>query len=138
MSQNVPPTGVRGPSRSTTRLSRDEVIDLTKDDPLPPPPRGSQLFARLNAGNAIHNNWVPISSHTAKCDACLKHNTTIMQRCNYCNLQLCRACIPKANNDGVHLAREELLNWTPAAPGSRQRYYKTLATTKRTTSGAKQ
>lgn len=47
-----------------------------------PPPLGGK-----------HNSWKSIITHTAKCDICHQHNVTVMQRCNLCNMQFCRACI---------------------------------------------
>ena len=98
------------------------TANLSEDGTLPPPPEGSELFARLNigsnTGNANHT-WIAISSHTAKCDLCLEHNKSVCQRCLNCNRQLCRKCIHTANGDGIHSFNEANLNWTPAAPVKR-------------------
>ena len=92
------------------------IVSPTQDDFLPPPPRRSELFARLNAGNVVHDMWVPISSHTAKCDLCLLHNKSVVQRCFRCNLQLCRKCIPAADTDSIHSVRDNELIWVPTYP----------------------
>lgn len=94
------------------------VVDLNEDDTLPPPPKGSELFARLNVGNTGTANhvWIPISSHTAKCDLCLEHNKSVCQRCTNCNRQLCRKCIHTAHSDGIHSFNDADLDWTPAPP----------------------
>lgn len=101
----------------------NNTVDLTDGETLPPPPQGSELFARLNVatnnGKVIHDAWVPISSHTAKCDLCLEHNKSVCQRCLNCNRQLCRKCIHTANGDGIHSVREVSLDWSPAAPVKR-------------------
>lgn len=97
-------------------MSNDNSADL------PLPPQGSELHSRLNAGNGtvnIYHQWIPISSHTAKCDLCLEHNKSVCQRCSSCNRQLCRKCIHTARDDGVHNFKDSDLDWTPAAPVKR-------------------
>ena len=99
--------------------SHSNTANLNEDDALPPPPQGSELFARLNIGDETSKSkhtWIAISSHTAKCDLCLEHNKSVCQRCSNCNRQLCRKCIHTAHGDGIHSFNEANLNWTPAAP----------------------
>lgn len=99
-----------------------DIARQTNDNGLPPPPQGSELHARSNngrgqsLGNIVQHIWVPISSHTAKCDLCLEHNTSVCQRCLGCNRQLCRNCIQSALYDGVHSFSMADLDWTPAPP----------------------
>ncbi|CZR50849.1 uncharacterized protein PAC_00723 [Phialocephala subalpina] len=59
-----------------------------------------------------HNRWEKISVHTAKCDLCHTHNTTVMQRCKSCNQQICKKCIDHVHKDGKHEVIGEL-DWTP-------------------------
>src|ERR1700721_3023877 len=91
------------------------------DTPLPPPP--SKKIDNVNPGNQPHSKWEAISIHTAKCDVCSEHNTSVIQRCTRCNRQLCKKCIPKAGDDGVHSANVDELDWVPQTrtPVSRRR-----------------
>jgi hypothetical protein len=109
-------------SKHTIMVTLAAVVAPTQDDFLPPPPRRSELFARLNAGNVVHDTWVPTSSHTAKCDLCLLYNKSVVQRCFRCNLQLCRKCIPAADTDGIHSVRDHELTWVPTYPPPSRAY----------------
>jgi hypothetical protein len=70
-------------------------------------------------GNRIHDKWIPISSHTAKCDKCLQNNKSVCQRCQLCNRQLCRRCIRTTDGDNIHFVKEEDLDWRPPPPPKR-------------------
>ncbi len=66
----------------------------------------------FNPVNKLHDKWMPISIHTAKCDNCSKHNTSVIQRCASCSFQLCRNCIGSVD-DKIHSADVVSLVWTP-------------------------
>ncbi|KAE8452232.1 hypothetical protein EG329_001699 [Mollisiaceae sp. DMI_Dod_QoI] len=61
-----------------------------------------------------HKEWEAVSVHTAKCDRCHGHNTTVIQRCKRCNQQFCRTCIAVCGNDNLHEADPDKLDWNPA------------------------
>jgi len=66
----------------------------------------------INPGNTPHTEWKQVSVHTAKCDKCSKHNTSVIQRCTRCNFQLCKNCIGNVG-DQIHFADIDSLDWTP-------------------------
>jgi hypothetical protein len=52
-----------------------------------------------NPGSSKHNAWLAIFTHTAKCDGCQNHNTSVFQRCNRCNKQYCQPCFVTGKAD---------------------------------------
>jgi len=112
-STDIPSKQIERPLSAMSGTAQTGFSSPTRDTSLPLPPRGSQLFAHLNAGDTPHDKWIPISVHTAKCDLCLVHNTSVIQRCTRCNRQLCRECLKTASNDGVHIVKEDELEWKP-------------------------
>jgi hypothetical protein len=80
---------------------------------LPLPPTGP-VFNQSNLGDQVHNNWMPLVVHTAKCDLCNQHNRDVLQRCTLCNRQMCKKCITD-NADGKHFADHAGLDWNPAS-----------------------
>lgn len=65
----------------------------------------------------IHSRFCPSAIHTTMCDLCNKKNTTIIQRCQDCNLQFCEKCIKANKVSGKHIARYEDLEWKNVGPG---------------------
>lgn len=50
----------------------------------------------------VHDKFVEIKIHTAKCDNCNKHNTTIIFRCQTCGQQCCTPCWQRKGGDDRH------------------------------------
>jgi hypothetical protein len=82
------------------------------DNALPRPPT-SGLLTFQSVGENPHDKWTSVIIHTAKCDKCLRHNKTVLQRCNSCNLQLCFKCIVIHGNQGLHVANVDKMTWVP-------------------------
>lgn len=57
--------------------------------------------------------WVPYYIHTAKCDRCGQHNTSVIQRSSRSNKQFCKACMYLNVSDGLYSENVEGLDWTP-------------------------
>ncbi|KAF4617084.1 hypothetical protein G7Y89_g15065 [Cudoniella acicularis] len=70
----------------------------------------------VSVGPSKHTVWEPLSVHTAKCDGCSKHNTAVIQRCVRCNRQLCKNCIVKVADDGIHVVNMDELKWDFVTP----------------------
>ncbi|KAL8732577.1 MAG: hypothetical protein Q9181_003892 [Wetmoreana brouardii] len=51
---------------------------------------------------AVHDTFVQVTIHTAKCDVCNKHNTSTMYRCTKCGYQRCTPCWERKGGDGRH------------------------------------
>ncbi|KAL8702904.1 MAG: hypothetical protein Q9201_003910 [Fulgogasparrea decipioides] len=51
---------------------------------------------------AVHDTFVQVTIHTAKCDVCNKHNTSTMYRCIKCGYQRCTPCWERKGGDGRH------------------------------------
>jgi hypothetical protein len=74
----------------------------------------SSISNLRNPGAFKHREWSPISVHTAKCDRCSNHNTSVIQRCKSCNFQICKNCIGESYDDSNHeVANPQALDWTP-------------------------
>jgi hypothetical protein len=74
----------------------------------------SSISNLRNPGAFKHREWSPISVHTAKCDRCSNHNTSVIQRCKSCNFQICKTCIGDSYDDSNHeVANPQALDWTP-------------------------
>jgi len=52
--------------------------------------------------NMIHNDFVDITIHTAKCDTCNKHNKSVMKQCVKCGMNFCTPCWLH-RGDGTHI-----------------------------------
>lgn len=50
----------------------------------------------------VHDKFVEIKIHTAKCDNCNKHNTAIIFRCQTCGQQCCTPCWQRKGGDDKH------------------------------------
>lgn len=50
----------------------------------------------------VHDKFVEIKIHTAKCDNCNKHNTAIIFRCQTCGQQCCTPCWQRNGGDDRH------------------------------------
>jgi len=50
----------------------------------------------------IHNDFVDITIHTAKCDTCNKHNKNVMKQCVKCGMNFCTPCWLH-RGDGMHI-----------------------------------
>lgn len=50
----------------------------------------------------IHNDFVDITIHTAKCDTCNKHNKSVMKQCVKCGMNFCTPCWLH-RGDGTHI-----------------------------------
>jgi hypothetical protein len=57
--------------------------------------------------------WVPYYIHTAKCDRCGQHNTSVVQRSSRENKQFCKACMYLNVSDGLYSVNVEGLDWSP-------------------------
>lgn len=57
--------------------------------------------------------WVPYYIHTAKCDRCQQHNTSVVQRSSRTNRQFCKACMYLNVSDGLYSVNVEGLDWSP-------------------------
>ncbi len=54
------------------------------------------------------------SVKTAKCDQCNKRNKCVVQRCQLCNVQLCKPCLHNPESDGRHKDMGDC-NWIESA-----------------------
>jgi hypothetical protein len=63
--------------------------------------------------SADPENWIPLHIHTAKCDRCGQHNTSVVQRSSRENKQFCKPCMHLNVSDGIYNLDVESLNWTP-------------------------
>jgi hypothetical protein len=57
--------------------------------------------------------WVPYYIHTAKCDRCGQHNTSVIQRSSRENKQFCKPCMHLNVSDRIYTANVEGLDWVP-------------------------
>ena len=51
----------------------------------------------------VHTEFKDIQIHTAKCDVCNRHNTSIMKQCTLCAQNFCNNCWLARGNDGTHI-----------------------------------
>jgi hypothetical protein len=65
-----------------------------------------------SASEQPHETYVPIYIHTAKCDACNKHNESVVQRCKRCSQQFCEPCVGSGHDDGIHRFTDNV-DWGP-------------------------
>ncbi len=73
------------------------------------PPSGPQEF------------WVPYYIHTAKCDRCGQHNTSVVQRSSFESKQFCKACMYLNVSDGIYSVNVEGLDWTAQTVSAKRR-----------------
>ncbi|KAI4097756.1 MAG: hypothetical protein LQ344_000028 [Seirophora lacunosa] len=55
----------------------------------------------------LHDTFLEITVHTAKCDSCNGNNKSIMYRCVKCGRQQCNPCWAKKGGDGRHVLHNE-------------------------------
>jgi hypothetical protein len=65
--------------------------------------------------------WVPYYIHTAKCDRCGQHNTSVVQRSSRENKQFCKVCMYLNVSDGLYSVNVEGLDWTPQTVSIKRR-----------------
>ena len=51
----------------------------------------------------VHTEFKDIQIHTAKCDVCNKHNTSVMKQCTLCAKNFCTSCWLACGEDGTHM-----------------------------------
>ena len=51
----------------------------------------------------MHTSFKDIKIHTAKCDTCNKHNTSVMKQCTDCGQNFCTLCWLARGSDGTHM-----------------------------------
>lgn len=72
--------------------------------------------AQTNLPAAPHTRFVTVTIHTAKCDICNKHNTSILRRCATCGWQICTPCWDARGGDGSHGTRRPFRGDTFSSP----------------------
>ncbi|KAL1882507.1 hypothetical protein Plec18167_002923 [Paecilomyces lecythidis] len=85
---------------------------------LRPPTAAPQGQSNLPA--APHTSFVTVRIHTAKCDICNCHNTSILRRCATCGWQICTPCWDARGGDGRHGARRPFQGNSFNTPGQNQ------------------
>lgn len=51
----------------------------------------------------VHTEFNDIQIHTAKCDVCNRHNTSVMKQCTLCAQNFCTSCWLARGSDGTHM-----------------------------------
>ena len=51
----------------------------------------------------MHTEFKDIQIHTAKCDVCNRHNTSVMKQCTLCAQNFCTPCWLERGSDGTHM-----------------------------------
>jgi hypothetical protein len=69
--------------------------------------------------------WIPNYYHTAKCDLCQQHNTSVIQRSSRTNRQFCKACMYRNVSDGLYSVNVERLDWSLQTVFRKQRVQST-------------
>lgn len=63
----------------------------------------------------VHDRFVKIEIHTAKCDICDQRNAATIYRCLTCGQQICTPCVNRiAGTDGIHFLRYVIPPMIPA------------------------
>jgi hypothetical protein len=68
-----------------------------------------------------HQNWEPKYIHTAKCDRCQQHNTSVVQRNTRTNRQFCKVCMYLNISDGLYSVNDGELDWSPQSVSGKRK-----------------
>ncbi|KAI4146971.1 MAG: hypothetical protein LQ341_001930 [Variospora aurantia] len=55
----------------------------------------------------LHDTFLEVTVHTAKCDSCNQNNKSVMYRCTKCGRQQCSPCWSKKGGDGRHVLHDK-------------------------------
>ena len=80
--------------------------------------KGRLIFIAITSSSMalIHDTFIEIKIHTAKCDECGKHNIDTVYRCEICSKQLCIPCRHIKGGDATHYMHEGDKGWQPESP----------------------
>ncbi|GAD97559.1 predicted protein [Paecilomyces variotii No. 5] len=101
--QTNPPLTTASPLFPATTSINPTTIQRVNPLTLRPPTTAPQAQSNLPA--APHTLFVTVTIHTAKCDICNRHNTSILRRCATCGWQICTPCWDARGGDGRHGSR---------------------------------
>ncbi|KAJ9293924.1 hypothetical protein DTO271G3_7300 [Paecilomyces variotii] len=102
----------------TTPLSNPTTTQRVNPLTLRPPTTTPQTQRNLPA--APHTRFVTVTIHTAKCDICNRHNTSILRRCATCGWQICTPCWDARGGDGRHGTRRPFRGDVFSSPDQNQ------------------
>jgi hypothetical protein len=100
--------------RSDTNPVRTTAIQSTLTSPspsttprLPPVPANTPNTALhrpsdITKGATKFAGFEHVIIHTAKCDVCAHHNTSVLHRCYTCGWHVCNGCMVSRNDSGKH------------------------------------
>ncbi|KAJ9210525.1 hypothetical protein DTO166G4_7837 [Paecilomyces variotii] len=100
---NTSLTTTAPPAFPATPLPNPTTTQRVNPLTLRPPTTTPQTQRNLPA--APHTRFVTVTIHTAKCDICNRHNTSILRRCATCGWQICTPCWDARGGDGRHGSR---------------------------------
>ncbi|KAI4273683.1 MAG: hypothetical protein L6R35_006394, partial [Caloplaca aegaea] len=63
------------------------------------------LKCKMRGG--LHDTFLEVTVHTAKCDSCNQNNKSVMYRCTKCGRQQCSPCWSKKGGDGRHVLHDK-------------------------------